>query len=131
MSCAQTGSEYYLERRLQLFPASGPHEFAAMDILGTLLKARQNSQFIVVMKSCYSKLTRPVPTSRMSSVHMADIFPDKRIIPFSTTKFVLADNSPPFVSKFIVCNVMCRPWIHAPNGHHSSSANQRQRQEIK
>lgn len=52
-SCAQNKSRYRHKRRLQVFPASGPLDFVAMDILVPLPKIQQENQYIVVKTDRY------------------------------------------------------------------------------
>ena len=100
-SCAATrGTQYTKQKHLRLFPANGPLEFVAMDILGPLPKTKQGNQFVVVLTDRYSKLTRAIPTGKTTATTVATIFVDHWVIPYGIPNYVLTDNGPQFVAKF-------------------------------
>lgn len=70
-----------LKRQLQLLPASDPLEFTAIDILGSLPRLADGNQYAIISNDRYSKLTRALPASKTSSVHVANVFIDSWIVP--------------------------------------------------
>ena len=91
------------QRELKLFPAAGPLEFIAMDILGPLPRSKKGNRFITVMTDRYSKLTRAVPSTKTTAPQVALIFLDNWVIPYGIPSYVLTDNGPQFTSKFFAC----------------------------
>ena len=58
-SCAATrGTLVKNQKDLKLFPAAGPLEFVAMDLLGTLPRTAHGNQHVLVITDRFSKLTR-------------------------------------------------------------------------
>lgn len=51
-------------RPVQLFSAIGRLEFVVMNILEPLLETLSGNQLVLVMRNCFKKLTRAVPTSK-------------------------------------------------------------------
>lgn len=99
-SCARNRGHVKLQRQLQLFPASGPLEFVALDILGPLPKTKKENLYVVVMTDRYSKLTRDIPTSSITTTAVKYIFSEHWINPHGIPAFVLTDNGTLLVSKF-------------------------------
>lgn len=85
--------------RMKLFPATGPFEFVAMDILEPPPKTTQVNQHVLIISDAYSKLTRAIPTYMMTSAHIANLFLDHWIFPFGKPAYSLTDNGPQFVCK--------------------------------
>ena len=48
------------QKDLKLFPAAGPLEFVAMDLLRPLLKTAHGNQHVLVITDRFSKLTRSI-----------------------------------------------------------------------
>lgn len=93
-SCVRNRSLYSQKQSIQPFPASGLLKIIARRLLGPLPKTNQSSQYISVMKDCYSKLTKAIPIFEAPSTHMANIYLDHRIVQFSITTYHLTDNGP-------------------------------------
>lgn len=98
--CARNHAKQTRTRSLKLFPASGPLGFIAMDILEPPPKSTHENQLVVVMTDRHSKLTRAVPTTQTTALHVASIFYDHWIIPYGIPDHLLTENSNQFVSKF-------------------------------
>lgn len=71
-SCAQNGNQYRHKRPLQLFSASGPLNFVAMDILGLPPKTTQVNRYVLVLTNRYSKLMKAILTSTTNVTHIAN-----------------------------------------------------------
>lgn len=99
-SCARIGSQCHLQRPLQLFPASGPLDFVAMDILGPLPKNSQCIQYVLILTYQYSRLTQAISTSKTITTHIASLFFDHWIVSFGIPTFLPTDNGLQFVSEF-------------------------------
>lgn len=79
--CARSRANKTGTRHLKLFAANGPLEFIPIDNLGTLPKAINGNQFVVIISDRYSNLTRAGPASKTSMTHMATIFYDNSTVP--------------------------------------------------
>lgn len=73
-SCGQNGSQTKHDRKLRLFPAVGPLELVAMDILGPLLKTTLANRHVVVATDHYSIHTSGTPTEKITLTHIGSIF---------------------------------------------------------
>lgn len=100
-SCVRSGRRYRHKRNLQLFSASGPLDLGALDLPRPLSKTRQGNQYICLITDRYSKLMRAISTFKTSETHMADIFVDYWVVPFGIPTYLLMDNGPQFVGKFL------------------------------
>lgn len=100
-SCKRNGSWHLYKRCRQVFLASGSLDFAARDMLGTLSRVQKRNQNIIEVTDCYFKFTRAVPSSKMSSTHLANIFLDQWIIPFSILFYLLANHGTQFVNNLL------------------------------
>jgi hypothetical protein len=56
---------------LKLFPASGPLEFVAIEILGPLPKTEHGNRFLLVISDRFSKLTITVPLRTITALDVA------------------------------------------------------------
>lgn len=84
---------------LHLFPASGPLEFIAVDILGPLLKTLNFIPAVLVVTDRYPKLIRALPTSRKTASQIASPSINIWTVPFGIRKHILMDNRTRLVSK--------------------------------
>lgn len=92
-------------RKPELFPPSIPIEFVAIDTLGPLARTRYSSQFVVDTTDKYSKLTREILTTRITSTQVSNIFFNSWVILYSILDTVLSDNGEQFVSKMFHIHV--------------------------
>jgi len=100
-ACAQTRGTFYKHQRpLRLFPAAGPLEFIAMDLLGPLTKTRRGHTDILVMTDRFSKMARSIPLRSTTAPVVAEAFLNNWVIPYGLPRILLTDNGPQFVSKF-------------------------------
>lgn len=67
-SYAKPGTILKQKRHLQLFPETGPSEFIAMDIFGSLPRKTKGNWHVVIITDKYFKLTRAVPSSSVYSL---------------------------------------------------------------
>jgi hypothetical protein len=65
---------------LKLFPASGPLEVFAMDILGPLPKTEHGNRFLLVISDRFYKLTRTVPLRTITALGVAKAFCDAWVL---------------------------------------------------
>lgn len=107
-ACARNRVELKLKRRIQLFPASGPLEFIAIDILGPLPRTVNGNQLVVVMTVRYSQLTRALPSDETSSVHVENVFIDSWIVLYGILSYVLTYTEVKFTSKLfaVLCTML-------------------------
>lgn len=73
-----------------MFPTSDPLQILAVDIIGPLPKRKSCSQFIVLIKDRYSKLTEVIPTSRTAAT--AIMCPEICINTLTTAEYHLQSN---------------------------------------
>jgi hypothetical protein len=91
---------------LKLFPASGPLEFVAMDILGPLPKTEQGNRFLLVISDRFSKLTPTVPLRTITALGVAKAFCDTRVFSYGPPRYLLTDNGTQFNAKVFLA--FCR-----------------------
>jgi Integrase zinc binding domain len=76
--CEACARNRITERRrtnpLKLFPAKGPLESVAMDILGPLPKSKHGNLFLLVITDRYSKVTQTVPLRAITALSVARAF---------------------------------------------------------
>ena len=88
---------------MKLFPASGPLEFVAIDILGPLKPAAQDgSKFVLVMTDRFSKLTRALPLRSITALKVAKAFVQHWICSYGPPQYILSDNGSQFTSKLFL-----------------------------
>ena len=108
-SCAQVrGTRYKAQKFLQLFPASGPLEFVAMDILGDLTRTSRHNRFVLVITDRFSKLTVAIPLRTITAAVVADAFLSHWVFKYGAPKYLLTDNGKQFAAKFFdsVCGLL-------------------------
>ena len=108
-SCAATrGTLVKKQMDLKLFPAAGPLEFFAMDLLGPLPKTVHGNQHVLVITDRFTKLTRRIPLWTTTASVVANAFLDNCIYVYGAPRFVLTDSSPQFAAKFFdaVCALL-------------------------
>ena len=108
-SCAATrGTLVKNQKDLKLFPAAGPLEFVAMDLLGPLPKTAHGNQHVLVITDRFSKLTRSIPLRTTTASVVANAFLDNWVYVYGAPRYVLTDNGPQFAAKFFdaVCALL-------------------------
>ncbi|CDF40922.1 unnamed protein product [Chondrus crispus] len=108
-SCAATRRTLVRHQKdLKLFPAAGPLDFVAMDLLGPLLKTAHGNRHVLVMTDRFTKLTRSIPLRTTTASVVANAFLDNWVYVYGAPRYVLTDNGPQFAAKFFdaVCALL-------------------------
>lgn len=92
--CAKDVAMINQQHDLTLFPPTGPQDFVAVDIFRPPQKMRNGTQYVFIMKSLYTKLTRADLTSKASSLYVATIKLDNWINSYGIPLILLTDNGP-------------------------------------
>jgi Integrase zinc binding domain len=85
-----------------LFPASGPLEFVAMEILGPLPKTEHGNRFLLVISDRFSKLTRMVPLRTITTLGVAKTFCDAWAFSYGPPRYLITDNGTQFNAKIFL-----------------------------
>jgi transposase InsO family protein len=95
-------------RFLKVFPASGPLEFVAMDILGPLSKMEHGYRFLLIICDRFSKFSRTVPLRTITAIGVAKAFCDAWVFTYRTPRYLLTENETQFNAKVFlaVCRVL-------------------------
>ncbi|CAN8064065.1 unnamed protein product [Agarophyton chilense] len=81
-SCVRTRGGIRKHRKyLMLFPAAGPLEFVAIDLIGPLSKNKNGYQHILVITDRFSKLTRAIPLKGYEFNYAGDRVPQQLGLP--------------------------------------------------
>ncbi|CAN8073108.1 unnamed protein product [Agarophyton chilense] len=100
-SCAQIrGSRADHQAKLKLFPAAGPMESVAMDMLGPLLKTSHGKRFVLVITDRFTNLTRALPVGKTTATDVATAFLSHWVYPYGMLLYLLTDNGSQLVSQF-------------------------------
>jgi len=93
---------------MKLFPASGPLEYVAIDILGPLPRTKQGNQYLLVIADRFSKLVRTVPLKRITALSVAQAFANEWVCVYGPPLYLLSDNGTQFKSSFFkdICQRM-------------------------
>ena len=93
---------------MKLFPATGPREFLAMDLLGPLPRSHQGNEYALVITDRFTKLCRSVTLRNTKAVTVATVFLDLRVYAYGAPSYVLTDNGPQFAAKLFeaVCTMI-------------------------
>lgn len=71
--CARIKNNTNHRRQLHLFPATGPLNYVAMDVLDPLPETAKGNQHVAVITDGSSKLKRAVPTARVATNSVAEL----------------------------------------------------------
>jgi transposase InsO family protein len=91
---------------LKFFPASGPLEFVAMDILGPLQKTEHGNRFLLVISDRFSEITRSVPLRTITALGVAKSFCDAWVFSYGPPRYLFTDNGTQFKANVFL--VVCR-----------------------
>jgi len=93
---------------MRLFPANGPLEFVAIDILGPLLRTARGNKFLLVISDRYTKLTRTVPMTRITASAVAKAFAVHWAFTYGPPALLVSDNGKQFASRVFVhlCRIL-------------------------
>ena len=108
-SCAATrGTQVRHQKDLKLFPAAGPLDFVAMDLLGPLPKTAHGNRHVLVMTDRSTKLTRSIPLRTPTTSVVDNAFLDNSVYVYGAPRGVLTDNGPQVAAKFFdaVCALL-------------------------
>lgn len=72
----------------------------AVNIFGPLQRSKTCSQLVIITTDRYTVLTGAIPTTKIESIEVGNIFFSDYISPYGITDTVLSDNGQQFVSKF-------------------------------
>lgn len=79
------------QRHMRLFPATGPLEFIALDILGPIPKTKDGNQYEILITDRYKKLPRAIPVTKTAVPHVAAVVLDHLIIPYGIQAYLLME----------------------------------------
>ena len=109
VSCAKNRIKLRrVSKKMKLFPASGPLEFVAIDILGELIRTPRRNRYLLVISDRYSKLVRTVPLKKISAIEVAKAFVHHWVFVYGPPALLLSDNGSQFTSKLFkeICNLL-------------------------
>lgn len=100
-ACAKERTKLRLHQApLKLFPATGPLEFVAIDILGPLPRSSKGHLHLLVITDRFSKLTRVVPLATITALSVANAFINHWVFAYGAPARLLSDNGSQFTAKF-------------------------------
>ena len=88
------------QKKLTLFPASGPHEFVAMDLHGSLPKTLHRNRHILDTTDRFTNMCRAVRLRTAQAFQVAQGFLDAWVYPYGMPDTLLTNNGPQFTAKF-------------------------------
>jgi transposase InsO family protein len=102
-TCARNRiSERTHTNKLKLFPAKGPLESVAMDILGPLPRTKHGNRFLLVISDRFSKVTNTVPLRTVTALSVVRAFCDHWVYSYGPPLSLLTYNGPQFTAKFFL-----------------------------
>lgn len=87
------------KRKFQLSADAGPFDFLTIDNIRPLLRSTIGKQHVSIVKDMFFKLTRAIPSGRISSMQIATRLLNNWSMQYGIPSYVLADIGPQFVSK--------------------------------
>lgn len=100
--CFWMGSNSNRRIRLVLFPPAGSLKFVAKDNWGPLSKIRAGNQFFVIMIKRYTKLTKVLPTNKVTLTRVLNILLTVSVTAYEISDTVLSDNGQQCFSKIFI-----------------------------
>jgi transposase InsO family protein len=99
--CTKENSDLVKRHKaLRLFPAAGPLDFVAIDLLGPLTRTKAGHQYLLVISDRFSKLVRTIPLRTITTYTVAVAFCHHWVFVYGTPRILLSDNGTQFNSKF-------------------------------
>ena len=99
--CAEArGTRYKTQKPMNLFPATKPLEYIAMELLGPFPPTENGSTNILFITDSFSNLAQVTPLSSTTASVVANTLIDNFVIPYGLPVSILSDNRPQFVAKF-------------------------------
>lgn len=105
-NCAKNGTWLKYNRLFQLFPATKPMEFVAMDILISFSERTKGNEYVVFTTDRFSQLTSNIPTNQTTTTNVAYVIFHNGIIPYRIPTYTLTDSGTQLTSKLfaILCS---------------------------
>jgi hypothetical protein len=91
---------------LKLFPAYGPLELVAVDILGPLPKTEHGNRFLLVISDQFSKFTRTVPLCTITALVVAKAFCDAWGFSYGPPRYLLTNHGVEYGSVTLLSQVL-------------------------
>ena len=110
--CPSCARERIKQRKRQhpliLFPAEGPLEDVAVDLVGPFPATKKGYKMILVISDRFSKLTQVVPLRNTEAYDCALAFVEHWVYKYGSPLRVVSDNGPQFVARFFqaVCRIL-------------------------
>lgn len=101
--CPRMGMKFNHRRKLEIFSPAGTLEFLAIDTLEPPSITQAANLCIVLRTDIYTKLTRGMPITKVTSTQYVSLFFKNWIIPHADPDTVLSESGQHFVSKFCTC----------------------------
>lgn len=97
-SCALNSTKYFHWHKMQLFAASKPIDFAAMDIARSFPNRIRGREYILVITNPYSKLTRAIHRLKTTVTQAANLFMNHLLILYGIPANLLTGDGTRYVS---------------------------------
>lgn len=108
-SCIQNRGGLGKHRKyINLFPAAGPLEFVALDLLGPLPETSKGYKNFLVITDPFTKLNRAIRLKGTTSSVLAQAFLNRWVFRYDASVYLFTNNGSNFESRFFesVCNML-------------------------